>query len=310
MSDLVEYSPPAIELAAEDELRAAAPHDPTREGCPVRTKRRNVTVEKGVPATVDWHLRDAEGRDRDLSSILPPPADSLSTSVPGYACVKVRFALADVVAQQVQEVAGESISPSSGHVRFALPESIYNRAGVHLMSVGVIGTDGKPVVTDSGLVFVEPGLWGDVSLQGTVGPPSFKEIRGYIRDTRAENDFLRDVEFDDDEIVQAIIAPVREANEMLPIVTQWTCQNFPYRELWIKGALGHLYRVAAAWYLRQKIQTSHGGITVDDRNKNAEYDKKSEMYLAEFRTSIRALKVRLNIQRGFGTLSSTYSRNW
>ena len=54
----------------------------------------------------------------------------------------------------------------------------------------------------------------------------------------------------------------------------------------------------------------HGGITVDDRNKNSEYDKKSEMYLAEFRTSIRALKVRLNIQRGFGTLSSTYSRNW
>ena len=299
-----------------EQLRTVEPTDSTHEGCPVRVKTRHVTISKGVPGIVKWPLRDENGHTIDLSEILPTDQGSLSETglvicgdaqvpPPVGGAVQVRYAPCDVVRTKLYEIVGEAYQPASGVVRFKVPNPVYDTSGVYRMQIGIFDTSNQLVVTDSGLLFVEPSLWGDMQ-DRPMGPPSLKEIRTYIRDTVVENDFLKAVEFTDDEIITALVAPVREWNEMLPPVSPFTCATFPYREMWIKGTLGHLCRMAAAWYLRNKMQTSHGGLSVDDRNKNAEYSKQSEMYLTEWRTAARAMKVRINIGRAFGTITGPY----
>ena len=288
-------------------LRTVSPEDPVHEGCAVRVKTRNIVVEAGIPSIVNWTMRNAKGQTLDLSSVLPAPQEphSVSLSEAPYGSIQVRFASADVPGCCTgQRVDGVCIAPSSGQLQFELPPSIYDHTGIYRMGVGILDATGRPVCIENALIFIEPGLWG-AGAQGA-GPPSLKELRTYLRDTRPENDFLRDVEFSDEEILMAIIGPIREWNEMLPPVAPMSCQTFPWREMWIKAVIGQLCRTAAAWYLRNKMNISHGGVSTDDRNKNAEYNQQAEMYITEWRTAARAKKVQINISRGFGGVDGPY----
>lgn len=290
-------------------LMTVRPEDPPHEGCPVMMKGRHVTVNKGVAAWVEWDLRDRDGHPIDLSGVLLPAGgeDSLSISDTTYGSVRVRITTCDYRKDRLQQMEGESIAPSSGQVRFKLPSTIVSQSGVYRFDVGILNGDDALVLTDSGLLFVEHGLFGDLE-QIATGPPTLSEIRSYIRDTRTENDFLRDVEFDNEELVTAIIAPVREWNETPPSLrcATFNCSSFPFREAWMKGIIGHLLRTASAWYLRNKMNITHGGVSMDDRNKNAEYTNLSMMYLQEWRSFVKNKKIEINARQGFGTVSGPY----
>ena len=105
-------------------LRETSPEDPTHEGCPVRTKRQTIIVDKGVPTSVEWTMRNRNGEDFDLSGVLPPSEDSLSESVSGYATVKARFTLCDIGTWPIYEAHAHSLDPAAmqGHL------AVYNAA--------------------------------------------------------------------------------------------------------------------------------------------------------------------------------------
>jgi hypothetical protein len=299
-------------MSNADLLRTISPEDPFHEGCPVRVKTRNVVIDAGVPAIVEWSMRDAKGQTRNLSGVLPEPAlpegvsVSESIDVGGFGSVKVRILVVDVPGiGGMAEVPAVCTSPSTATVQFKLPPVVTQKTGIYRLSIGVLDHQRQLACLENGLLFVEPGLWGDVNLANG-GPPSLKELRAYLRDTRTENDFLKDVEFSDEELIMAIVGPVRTWNELLPPVAPFTCQTFPFRELWIKGCIGQLCRTAALWYQRNKMQTTHAGISTDDRNKNAEYQRIGDQYTEEFLKFARAQKVRINISRAYSTLNGPY----
>jgi hypothetical protein len=300
------------------DLALVEPGTVSHEGCPLLTRQRVAVVDKGVLATIRWEMRNRAGAVVDLSACLScdtvPLAISESLSVSesevdaGDECgsVAVRIGSCDEVGT-IYEVTGTADTPSLGLVRFALPEQVYSVAGIWRVQLAILDGNSNPVFLNTGLISVERGLFGD--LTAMTGPPTLNEIRLHIRDTAVENDLLMDVEFDDDEIVAALIYPIQYWNETPPNLRRYhyTCATFPWRKNWLDGTVARLLRTGANWYMRNKLQASHGGVQLDDRSKNREYMQMAMQYQEEFENWVLHKKVQLNAGQMMGTLGSPYN---
>lgn len=298
----------------------------SHEGCPLLTRQRAILVDKGVKATVRWEMRDRAGAVVDLTTCLDctvaeaseslslSESASLSASVSepvsasiseGCGKILVRIGACDEQGT-IYEVTGTVDTPSLGLIRFQLPNQVYNAAGIWRMQIAITDADGVPVFLNTGLISVERGMFGDFTK--TTGPPSLNEIRMHIRDTAVENDLLMAVEFDDDEIVHAIIRPVAYWNETPPQLRRYvySCATFPFRYYWLNGVVAQLLRTASHAYMRNKLQTSHGGVKLNDRDKNQEYMQMSTLYWGEYEQFVYRKKVELNAAQMFGSVGSAY----
>lgn len=297
------------------DLSLVEPGAVTHEGCPLLTRQRVVVSDKGVKATVRWEMRDREGGVVDLSSCLacetvPSEASeslSVSETTEGECgSVLVRFGSCDEQGD-VYEVTGAADTPAAGLVSFQLPQQVYDFAGIWRVQVAVTDGAGDPVFMNTGLVSIERGLFGDLTKM--TGPPTLNEIRLHIRDTALENDLLQEVEFDDDEIVAAMLRPVQYWNETPPMLRryQFNCTTFPWRMHWLNGIVAQLLRTAAHFYMRNKLKVSHGGVSGDDRDRNKEYMQMSTFYWGEYTEFAHRKKVELNAGQCFGSITSGYS---
>lgn len=285
------------------------PEQTVAEGCPVLTKVRHVAVSKGVRAVVEWGLRDRRGDPLNLAAYVDNAADapsSLSVShsiVPGGKVV-VRLVSCDEK-PPLAEVDAIAVNAAEGLVRFRLPGEIADLSGIYRLELGVQDAAGNLLATERGLLSVERGNFGDI-LQDT-GPPTLGEIRMALRDSAEENTLLQTAEFSADEIVFSIARPIAEWNETPPPVRRYTCATFPWREHWLKGIIGHLLATAGHHYVRNKLQASHGGLTVNDKDKDAAYFSLAQQYREEWRQWMLHKKMELNVRETYGGLSSSYT---
>lgn len=136
-------------------------------------------------------------------------------------------------------------------------------------------------------------------------PITIAEIRLMNRDLDPDaNELLLTYEFDDTEIAFAIMRPIDEWNEALPPVRTYTAATFPYREHWRKATIGYLMRTAGRKYLRDDLQYSAGGLSINDKRKWDAYHKMGADLINEWREWMLKEKVRLNslqCYRGMGT---------
>jgi len=130
------------------------------------------------------------------------------------------------------------------------------------------------------------------------------EIRLAMRDLSSEDNFLLDdVEFTDTEIAWAMRRPVDQWNETPPPLSgasSYTPNNFPYRYNWVNAVKGELMIVAASNYRRNHLSYQAAGLSVDDKNKFAEYEKIGRALLAEYKDWILTQKKAINFRRAFG----------
>lgn len=281
------------------------PEEALHEGCPVLNRVRTLVVDKGVCANVQWNLRTREGRPIDLTSCVPDSdsvSESESTSLTGE--LRVRVADCDPAPTRIWQLTAESPDPQNGVVQFQLISDIVNESGIYRLQLGVLDAEGNLLFADNGLLSVERGLWGDT--QKLNGPPTLGEIRIHLRDTGVENTLLDDVEFDTDEILHAVMRPVQQWNETPPPLSPFTCRNFPFRYHWLNATVAELMRTAAHHYVRNKMQASHGGLQVDDKNKDKAYLQYAELYAQEWREFILRKKVEINARAAYGTVGSFY----
>jgi hypothetical protein len=271
----------------------------THEGCPVATKRRHVPVPKGVNGTVAWIMRKPSGLAANFTQCL---AGSVSEEGEDHV-VKVRFQNCDrgPVLGEVDAVIDNS---DYGLIEFPIPEVVRNNSGIYQFQAALMLND-SPAFIDGGLISVEPGMWGNTDNMG--GPPTIQEIRFAIRDRSEENDLLRAVEFDDADILEAVRWPVFQFNETPPDLGHYySCMNFPFRYYWMQAIVARLLTAAAHHYVRNKMQAQSGGLTVDDKNKDADYLRFAGLYLEEWKEFVVQKKVSLNASLGFGSLNSMY----
>jgi hypothetical protein len=167
---------------------------------------------------------------------------------------------------------------------------------------------GGALTVDQGLLSVERSLF--TADYGVNGPPTLQEIRLELRDTEPNiNRLLQNVEYDDAEILRAIVKPVEEWNHSPPSLNGYVydTHTFPFRHFWMQGIKGYLLSFAAHWYRRNRLAYQAAGVSVDDMNKEREYLEASELLISEYRTWLKHKKVELNAYGAYGEVSSAYS---
>ena len=267
------------------------PDQPSFEGCPVYTKSASVTVQQTQEATIHWVLRDRNGQPIDLSSCLE-----------NGATIDVRIKNPFLSAARKFELEGSPVTDGGdGLVSFALTEDVVKCACLLTMAIGVRNSAGKLLFSNTGLLSIEPSLFGE-DCDDHQGVLTLGDIRTELRDFAAENPTLHDVEFDEAEIVAAIADTVREWNETPPDVAYFTPCDFPFRAHWKKAVCGRLLRSAAVWYERARYRSEGGALSIDDRNKMNTYLGLAKTYADEWKMFIERKKIEINLDLGYGVV--------
>lgn len=272
------------------------------------TKVRHVVLPRGVPCTVDWPMRYPNGTGMDLSDCFPSE-ESLSAEGGVEQIPMFRFAVCDKL-DDYCEGEGSVAEASTGRLRFNVPEAVYNTSGIYRLNVAVVDSvSGVVKAMDSGLVSVEGTLWGDVA-SGNNTPPTLADIRMHLRDTPIENELLSDFEFDSDEIINAMVRPIRQWNETPPPIGNYTTQTFPFRFHWLNATVGELLMTATHHYMRNNLKVQHGGVSGNIKDKAPEYLAMAERYKQEWRNFIQTKKVELNAQNAVNSINLYTQYYW
>lgn len=282
------------------------PTDPSVDGCPLLTGLRAVVGRQGFCNVIEWVIKDRNGNPEDLTDLLDPASEDSSESGDADSG-QVIFRFSDALEAQadIQQVIGWSDNPAAGIVRVQLTTAITESPGLWRFDIAVTDKTGLPSVHAEGLLSIERSNFGVTDTP--YGPPTLNEIRMRLRDTLGRNDMIEGMEFDDNEILQAIILPIQEWNEALPPLQPWlTAKNFPFRFNWLNAICGYLLQTAAHWYRRNKFNGTVAGIQDENRDRDEAYDAMSKMLLDQWRAFVVTKKISINARRGFGSNGSAY----
>lgn len=277
------------------DLQIVGPDDATRFGCPVRMKTRTAIMSTGQLATVQWELRDSDGKAIDLTACLV--GDDAGTVV-------VKFQ--DVLGccnHSVYTVDGDVLDEEAGIVTFTPPAEVRNQPGLWRINIALKNSDGEVLFVQEGWLSVEQGLFSDYSKANCSGPPTLGEIRIQLRDIWVENSLNSEVEFSDAEIMHSIVQPVRYWNEVPPDVGRFTTANFPYKHNWLMAIVANLLLVSAQWYMRNKAQISAGGAGINDLDKDQPYAVLALRLREEYKAFVRDRKIANNMAMGWGSMT-------
>ena len=130
-----------------------------------------------------------------------------------------------------------------------------------------------------------------------------------MRDVCPEfNTLLEDVEFSDEDIMFAMIRPIREWNETPPDLSgsggSFTQNTFPWRDYQMRATIGYLLNAAAIHQQRNQFNYSAGGVSIRDKDKATPYLGISERLLGEWREFILLKKKEINANLCYGSVRS------
>jgi len=286
--------------------------DTSADGCPVLPKLRAFQIDRTRVGTLEWKLRDKQGRTIDLDRMAEAVfADGSGSAQELPVKLRLREAFGAVpVGYVCLEMPGVVYDAAGGVLHAELSEAIADSVGIFEGQWGVLHPDsGRLVASERCFLSIDRGLFGtfDSPEQANYGPPTIQEVRLYIRDHATENLLLQDVEFDAAEIVASILQPIRNFNESSPPLSiRFHTHNFPYRDHWMKAIQARLFRLAAAHYLRNDLSYQAGGVAVADKAKAAPYMQAAAELEAEWNNWRDTVKVGLNAREGFGLIGSPY----
>ena len=146
---------------------------------------------------------------------------------------------------------------------------------------------------------VQPNLLADY----WNGPLTTYQLRLYLRDKCAEDNFLLDdTEFKQEELHAMMIKVIDEWNEEPPPGFESNPVDFPYRHNWAEAVIGELFTMAAYQLRRNKLDYTAGGVQVDDESRWEMYLARAKELKAEWKAFIIRKKLQLNIEGGFQSL--------
>lgn len=276
-------------------------------GVPVLTRTRAVSVSQGQCAVIDWQMIDNQGRPVDLR---PCEASTPENTFKIVFRLKEQLALGN--ARVPLQVDAEIMEASEGKVRVELTRGMTEFPGIYYGEMALVRAPvedaNNPCVIFSNMlsVIVNRSTFGPQGQQS--GPPSIAEIRLHLRDSSpAESYLLEHVMFDDAEIALAITRPVMYWNEVPPpLDTTYNTQNFPFRYHWLEGICANLFFMVAEQYRRNQLSYSAAGMSVDDQNKEASYERAGQARWQAYREWVRATKASINLESCYGEVTSNY----
>lgn len=316
-------------VAAAGVVRAEMPQ---MDDCNVLTRLKAFVVDQGVCAVLEHVFRDRRGNPVDLSAWLTDcqaVSASLSASSSGSGSSSSSSSCstagtpAGVVKLRIKEWLGAGTSPernpfwtaygeaydaTAGVVRVRLPAEAVEQAGIYELNWAVVNETGHALLIDRAIMSVDKSLFArdPAIVTRNLGPPTLQEIRMRLMDSsRTENLLLDDVEFKDEQILQAVAEPVRLWNETPPPIRTFTTRDFPFRGAWFQGIIGQLHLTAATHYRRNLLRQTVGGGA--DKDKEREYMAEGQRLWAEYVAWVKDKKVEINLRLFSGRVDSMYS---
>ncbi len=291
-------------------------------GVPAVERIRAVVASFGGHPTVRWTMVDPHGRPVDLSACLDAgdvgsqgslgsfEGSASINGVPVAGGSRLVLRLREVVdpSGSVAQFAAFAVDAPNGVVEVtldAMAQTGVAGPGVYKAELALVGPDGVPTLVNAFDLYLEPSLFAGSCY---AGPPSVMEIRLSLRDSSpVESRLIDTVMFDDAEIALAVTRPVQYFNEINPPLTQqFTTANFPSRYHWCVGAASVLFRMAEVYFVKNQLSYQAGGLAVDDFNKAADYRAAADARWLEYTTWVRATKVTLNLNAGWGSVGTPY----
>lgn len=274
-------------------------------GCPLSARQRIFNLQAGVQAHLQFDLRDGAGTPLNLADCT---GSSTSSGDADYTqdIVKVRFqeALSNTAGDQLWQAAGSLVNANPARATTPVPQAVIAQPGIYNMEWGVF-SDGNLVYSAPSFLLVNQGLFRNQA--GTPGPPRLSELRLTLRDSDPEeSQLLGTLEFDDAEIIEALLRPVRNFNETPPPLGRFNTTNFPYPEAWLRATQGYLFAMAANYFRRNQLQYVAGGMTVDDLNREQQYLQAAQLALQEWTDFRDQTKMSLNANLAYGSIHSVY----
>lgn len=132
-------------------------------------------------------------------------------------------------------------------------------------------------------------------------------VRRYIQDDPKNNYLLEGVQFEDDQIQQAEDLAISFFNVMTPI-SNYSSTDFPNQSILLFGTLWHLYVGAAARAARNQMSYSDAGLQIPIEERFEMYSAMAAEYKNLFSTASQQYKIQLNVESGWGHISSDYAR--
>jgi hypothetical protein len=132
-----------------------------------------------------------------------------------------------------------------------------------------------------------------------------EEVQEHVRDKPELNKLLDGEEFSPTVISIAIDLAISSFNTIAPL-SNVTLATFPSRSLLMEGTIAKLLRGQAALKARNTMNYSDGGLQIPVEEQFPLYMQLAEMYEASFLQNAKQLKIHLNIEEGWGSVSSDY----
>jgi len=272
-------------------------------------RQKAVIVRGGQTAVIQWQMTDRNGTPIDLSECVCDDATEDSESSESECDFQLKFRIREQVighcaTELTVDIADEDVA--NGIVHITLPPEITSVPGLYYGEVAAFSTvDDEELLVFSNIftVIIERGSWS----ANRNGPPSFAEIRLHLRDSDpAESRLLDGVTFDDAEIALAIQRPIQYWNEIPPDVKRYSTASFPHRYHWLEAIAGELFLMASEGYRKNHLAYSAAGISVDDQNKEPNYEQAAARRLAGWKDFVRRKKAEINLNAAWGEVGSQY----
>ena len=288
---------------------------PKMDDCKILTRLKAFIVDQGVVPTLEHTFRDRTGNPQDLSEWLASgtseSASSSSSAAPA-GVVKLRIkewmGWGTGARNPIWDVYGDAVDAATGVVRVELEPDIVEKAGIYELNWAVVDENGRPKVIDRGIMSVEKSMFPVdlINVYKDLGPPTIQEVRMRLMDSsKNENLLLDDIEFKDEQILQAMWEPVRFWNEVPPPIERFTTRTFPFRGAWITGVLAQLHMTMAMHFRRNTFRGAAGGTSDKDREK--EYMAEGQRLWSEYQAWVYNKKVEINLKKFSGSNPSQYS---
>lgn len=132
---------------------------------------------------------------------------------------------------------------------------------------------------------------------------SVDEVRAYLEDYPEVNLLLDKEEFGNAKISLCISLAADEFNNMPPRAS-YTKETFPSKSILLQGTLWQLFQARAAIAVRNHLTYSDGGIQIPIEEKYEMWASLAGTHKASFSESASKLKIHLNMESGWGSVSS------
>ena len=139
-----------------------------------------------------------------------------------------------------------------------------------------------------------------------------EDVRAFLRDHPECNVLTDEADFTPEQINRARNFVVADFNST-PVITSFPEDKFPFVNILLLGMSAWLLNGLAVQQTRNHLPYStSGGVQVDDSNKGPQYSAMADKFQAMYEKKTRDTKNQINLDQGWGRVSSEYlsNRSW